>query len=151
MSSDQASGLRQWSQARASNVDRPVPAVLVVMVWTHDRAAIRAMVSQLRLPAGVSAWQPRVLVLSEPLPEPLPASLSESSCWVLHPVSLPPREASGLASALRVLYRAGMPQTVLLTAPEPGLVRAARDYLGVRLVQDQQAWQEAVMAASGAG
>lgn len=147
MSSDQASGLRQWSQTRASAADRPAPAALVVMVWTHDRAAIEALVSRLRLPAGVSAWQPRVLVLSEPLPETLPVS----SWWVLHPGSLPARGASRLAGALRVLHRAGMAQTVLLTASEPGLARAVHDHLGVHLVRDQQAWREAVMAASEGG
>ncbi|REC94693.1 hypothetical protein [Kushneria indalinina] len=152
MSGDQASGLRQWSQAHASRNDTDgAPAELVVMVWGETGPGIEQLSQRLALPDGVSHWQPRPVVLSASLPDAVP----DTSWWMLQLGHLSPREAPKLAEALRSLHRAGMPQTVLLDAPESlavaGLISAARTHLGVRLLQNERTWHHAVMAAPGPG
>lgn len=151
MTGDQASGLRQWSQTHASTHDvQASPIELVVMIW-HETTATQALARQLPCPEPDTVWQPRPLVLSAPLPGSVPASL----WWVLHLSHLEARSAPALAEALRILRHAGMPRTVLLTAPDPawtpGLISAAHTHLGVRLLQDVTAWHQAVMASTGRG
>ncbi|RKD83968.1 hypothetical protein C8D96_2822 [Kushneria marisflavi] len=152
MSGDQASGLRQWSQAHtARDDDRPTPAELVVMTWQGSGTGSDGLVTRLSLPEGVSRWLPRELVLSAPLPEAVP----DAPWWVLHLTQLEARSAPGLAEALRALYHTGMPRTVLLNAPDStwasGLIRAARAHLGVTLMQEVQAWHQAVTASLSRG
>lgn len=151
MSGDQASGLRQWSQAHASTRDvQASPIELVVMIW-HEKTATQTLARQLPCPEPDVVWQPRPLVLSAPLPEVVP----DSPWWVLHLSHLEARSAPALAEALRALRHAGMPGTVLLTAPDPawapGLISAAHTHLGVRLLQDARAWHQAVMTPPSPG
>lgn len=151
MLGDQASGLRQWSQAHASTRDvQASPVELMVMTW-HETAATQTLARQLPCPEPDAVWQPRLLMLSAPLS----GSVPDSCWWVLHLSHLEARSAPALAEALRALRHAGMPRTVLLTAPElawiPGLISAAHTHLGVRLLQDVTAWHKAVMASSKAG
>ncbi|WP_457808754.1 hypothetical protein [Kushneria sp. EE4] len=150
MSGDQASGLRQWSQAHASKNDTDgAPTELVVMVWGETGPGIERLSQRLALPEGVSRWQPRPVALSAPLPETVPAS----PWWVLLLNHLDAGSAPKLAEALRLWHRAGMAPTVLLVASDhlavEGLVRAARTHLGVTLVQDERAWRQAVMTGAG--
>ncbi|ARS52992.1 hypothetical protein [Kushneria konosiri] len=148
MSGDQASGLRQWSQTHTAREDaRTVPARLVIMTWQGRGTGPDRLASRLSLPEGVSHWQPHELVLSAPLPEAVP----DSPWWVLDLRQLEARSAPGLAEALRALYHTGMPRTVLLNAPDAtwasGLISAARAHLGVSLMQEVQAWHQAVTAS----
>ncbi|GHC26355.1 hypothetical protein GCM10010082_19400 [Kushneria pakistanensis] len=154
MQGDQASGLRQWSQRGAAS-NAPSSTELVVMVPPREEGDAEVLSLQLAqrlaLPEGAQRWQPRTLVLSEPLPD----VVSASPWWVLHLPEVQARSASLLASALRTLHHAGMPQTVLLAAPDhlavSGLIRAAHAHLGVALLQEVTAWQQAVMARLSSG
>ncbi|WP_299260221.1 hypothetical protein [uncultured Kushneria sp.] len=151
MSGDQASGLRQWSQAHALTRDVQGSSIeLVVMTW-HEKTATQTLARQLPCPEPDTVWQPRPLMLSLPLPGSVPAS----PWWVLHLSHLEARSAPALAEALCSLRHAGMPHTVLLAAPDhlavAGLVSAARTHLGVRLLQDARAWHQAVMASPSPG
>ncbi|WP_456269266.1 hypothetical protein M1D97_02965 [Kushneria sp. AK178] len=152
MSSDQASGLRQWSQAHApGRATHAAPAGLVVMVWGDEGAGVEPLSQRLALPEGVSHWRPRPLVLSASLPEALP----DTPWWVLHLAHLQADRAPRLAGALRRCHGAGMPPTVLLDAPAAlpvaGLIRAVHAHLGVTLVQNAPAWHRSVTALSGTG
>ncbi len=145
MQGDQASGLRQWSRRGEAVSDSPSPA-LVVMGWSFDEKTPETLAQRLALPEGAHRWQPQPLVLSQTLPDTVP----ESPWWVLQLPDMSARSAPALAGALRTLYQRGMPQTILLAAPDrlaaAGLVSAAHEHLGVTLLQDVTAWQQAVMA-----
>lgn len=170
--SDQASGLRRWSQDRnaahreaaAGQAGRAAPveaaderpmaargrcAELVVMRLAPGEPSARAVLhalAALPLPEGFERWRPRPLTLEGPLEGALPTS----PWWALWlPAEGVDRRAPQLAGALRTLARRAIPTRLLLlgeTQSARGLDAAARQHLGLELLLDAEAWLAATRA-----